>query len=118
MDEREAGTAVCDEEAARERCAALYPRDLPKREYDEYLKGRPSDTALENQVADIEVGREEVDVMFEHHTNRFQTRFGQLVCECFELVSGHHDRRQDSALFMHDKGHHHSQKKDRRLRKV
>jgi hypothetical protein len=41
--------------------------------------------------------------MFEHHTNRFQTRFGQLVDECFELVAGHHDRRQDSALFTHDK---------------
>jgi hypothetical protein len=59
MDEREAGTAVCDEEAARERCAALYPRDLPKREYDEYLKGRPSDTALEKWGADIEVRRAE-----------------------------------------------------------
>jgi hypothetical protein len=50
---------VCDEEVPPERCAALYPRDLLKREYDEYLKGRPSDTALEKWSADIEVRRVE-----------------------------------------------------------
>jgi hypothetical protein len=106
MHEREEGTAVCDEEAARERCAALYLRDLPKREYDKYLKGRPSDAALKKWARISKCGGPRVGVMFEHHTNRFQTRFGQLVDECFELVAGHHDRRQDSALFTHDRGHH------------
>ena len=38
MLEGEEGTAVCDEERARERGAALYPRDLPKREYGEGLR--------------------------------------------------------------------------------
>jgi hypothetical protein len=84
MHEREEGTAVCDEEAARERCAALYPRDLPKREYDKYLKGRPSDAALKKWARISKCGGPRVGVMFEHHTNRFQTRFGQLVDESYK----------------------------------
>jgi hypothetical protein len=39
---------------AFERCAAPHPRDLLKREYDEYLKGRPRDIALEKWGPEIE----------------------------------------------------------------
>jgi hypothetical protein len=41
-------------EAAFERCAAPHPRDLLKREYDEYLKGRPRDIALKKWGPQLE----------------------------------------------------------------
>ena len=42
-------------EAAFERCFEPHPRDLLRREYDEHLKGRPVDTALEKWGPDIEM---------------------------------------------------------------
>jgi hypothetical protein len=41
-------------EAASERSAVPYLRDLLRREYDEGLKGRPRDFALEKWGAEIE----------------------------------------------------------------
>jgi len=41
-------------EEAFERCAAPHPRDILKRDHDEYLKGRPRDIALEKWGPDLE----------------------------------------------------------------
>ncbi len=40
---------------------------------------------------DLRPGGWRVDVVFEHPTNRFQTRFGHLVDEGFEFVAGGHN---------------------------
>jgi hypothetical protein len=42
-------------EAAFERCAAPHPRDIVRREYDEVLKGRPRNIALEKWVPELEM---------------------------------------------------------------
>jgi hypothetical protein len=41
-------------EEAFERCAVPHPRDLLRREHDEYLRGRPRDIALEKWGPDLE----------------------------------------------------------------
>ena len=43
-----------DEEAAVESCAVPHPRDILRREYDEVLKERPRDIALETCGREIE----------------------------------------------------------------
>jgi hypothetical protein len=39
------------------------------------------------------VGLGRVDVVFQHHANCFQTRFGHLVDERFEFVTASHNGR-------------------------
>jgi hypothetical protein len=42
-------------EAAVEKCAAPHPRESLRREYDEVLKGRPRNVALEKWGPELEV---------------------------------------------------------------